>query len=120
MVVVISPEADQDLEVSTRPYDRMVAGVISGAGDIHPGLVLAQDGSEVDGEHPVALSGRVYVRAEAFSAPIQPGDLLTTSDLPGHAMKATEWRRTQGAVLGKALTELEAGEGLVLVLVSLQ
>jgi hypothetical protein len=35
-------------------------------------------------------------------------------------MKATETDRTQGAILGKAMTSLEAGTGLVLVLVALQ
>jgi len=51
---------------------------------------------------------------------IKPGDLLTTSDVPGHAMKATDFVRWQGAVIGKAMSALESGEGLVLVLVNLQ
>ena len=48
------------------------------------------------------------------------GDLLTTSDVPGHAMKVVDSGKAQGAVLGKAMTRLEGGRGLVLVLVSLQ
>ena len=35
-------------------------------------------------------------------------------------MKATDQARTAGAVLGKAMSSLESGRGLVLVLVSLQ
>ena len=68
----------------------------------------------------MALTGRVYVRATAANGAIEPGDLLTTSDLPGQAMKVTDYSRAQGAVLGKAMSALPAGEGLVLVLVTLQ
>jgi hypothetical protein len=50
---------------------------------------------------------------------VQPGDLLTTSQVPGHAMKADR-AKASGATLGKAMTRLESGRGLVLVLVTLQ
>ena len=36
---------------------------------------------------PVALSGRVWVYCDAGKHAIEPGDLLTTSATPGHAMK---------------------------------
>jgi len=45
---------------------------------------------------------------------------LTTSGIPGHAMKAGNRARAQGAIIGKAMTGLNAGRGLVLVLVTLQ
>jgi hypothetical protein len=83
-------------------------------------MMMAQDGSPADGEHPVALTGRVYCLADASEAPIEPGDLLTTSDMPGHAMKVRDYECAQGAVIGKAMTSLEEGQGLVLVLVNLQ
>jgi hypothetical protein len=51
---------------------------------------------------------------------VRPGDLLTTSATPGHAMKAANLERAPGAVLGKAMTGLAEDRGLVLVLVSLQ
>jgi hypothetical protein len=35
-------------------------------------------------------------------------------------MKVTDHRRAQGAVIGKAMTGLKEGQGLLLVLVSLQ
>jgi hypothetical protein len=73
-----------------------------------------------EGDHHVALSGRVFVKADASAGPIRPGDLLTTSAVPGHAMKVADHDRAQGAVLGKAMTGLESGTGLVLVLVTLQ
>ncbi len=68
----------------------------------------------------VALSGRVYVQADASYAPIQPGEFLTTSATPGYAMKVTDHVRAQGAILGKAMTGLDQGKGMVLVLVTLQ
>lgn len=49
-----------------------------------------------------------------------PGDLLTPSSIPGHAMKVTNHAKAQGAIIGKAMTTLAEGKGLVLVLVSLQ
>jgi hypothetical protein len=52
---------------------------------------------------------------------VMPGDLLTTSDTPGYAMKAGDRQRAQGAILGKAMQCLEKGhKGQILVLVTLQ
>ena len=118
-VVVIDDENPGRLKLSERAYDRRVAGVISGAGGVAPGIKLEQAGV-MDGSQNVALTGRVYVLADASHQPIRPGDLLTTSETPGHAMKATDPARTQGAILGKAMSGLDRGKGLVLVLVTLQ
>ena len=97
-----------------------MAGIISGAGDVKPGMMMGQDRTLADGKHPVALSGRVYVWADASRGAIQPGDMLTTSGTPGHAMKVANSAKAQGAIIGKAMTGLKAGKGLVLVLVTLQ
>ena len=121
LLVAIDPDAPGKLRLTSTPYDRTVAGVISGAGGVNPGMILGQSGTDADGEHPVALSGRVYCWCDASAGPIRPGDLLTTSAVPGHAMKVADHDRAQGAILGKAITALEAGQrGLVLVLVTLQ
>jgi hypothetical protein len=120
MVVSIDPERPGKLMVSNAAYDKKVAGIISGAGGIKPGMLMGQKHTLADGAHPVALSGRVYCWVDASTASIQPGDLLTTSDTPGHAMKVTDHAGANGAILGKAMTSMEAGRGLVLVLVSLQ
>ena len=80
---------------------------------------MGQDGV-LDGDTLVAMSGRVYVRCSAENGAIQPGDLLTTANVAGHAMKATDTELAFGAVIGKAMTSLDAGTGLVLVLVNLQ
>ena len=120
MVVCIDPDNPGELVVSGKAYDRTVAGIISGAGGVHPGMLMGHEGTIADGDHPVALTGRVYCWADASSGPIQPGDLLTTSDTPGHAMKVADPAQAFGAVIGKAMTSLEEGTGLVLTLVSLQ
>lgn len=120
MVVAIDPANPGKLSLSRRAYDRRVAGIISGAGGVKPGLTMGHEQTIADGKYPVALSGRVYVWVDAARGSIQPGDLLTTSALPGHAMRASNRAKAQGAIIGKAMTGLKAGRGLVLVLVSLQ
>ena len=73
------------------------------------------------GAPPIALSGRVWVNCDASIHAIEPGDLLTTAETAGHAMKVTDSPRAQGAILGKAMSALKQGEtGQVLVLVTLQ
>jgi hypothetical protein len=119
-VVSIDPDHPGDLIVSDRAYDRKVAGIISGAGGVRPGVSLRQEGTAADGSSPVALTGRVYCWADAANGTIEPGDLLTTSETPGHAMKVTDHTRAQGAILGKAMSSLQRGRDLVLVLVTLQ
>ncbi|MBW7904523.1 MAG: hypothetical protein LC135_07895 [Phycisphaerae bacterium] len=120
MVVAIDAANPGQLVLAAGAYDRKVAGVISGAGGVNPGMVMGQEGSIADGRHPVALTGRVYVWVDASYGAVEPGDLLTTSDTRGHAMKVADHGRAAGAVIGKAMTSLKDGRGLVLVLVSLQ
>ncbi len=120
MVVCIDPENPGELAVSTKAYDPTVAGIISGAGDLKPGMLMGQKSTMADGEYPVALTGRVWCLADASYAPIKPGDFLTTSNTPGHAMKAEDRHQAYGAVIGKAMSSLDEGRGLVLVLVNLQ
>ena len=118
-VVVIDELHPGKLKLSASAYDKKVAGIISGAGGVQPGLRLHQDGV-MEGDQHVALSGRVYVKADASTGVIEPGDMLTTSATPGHAMKATDAASAQGAILGKAMSRLDHDTGLVLVLVTLQ
>lgn len=100
-------------------YDKRVAGIISGAGGYKPGIVLDKQ-NEGNGKKPIALSGKVYCKADARFAAIEVGDLLTTSTTFGHAMKATDPLKAFGAVIGKALQPLKSGRGLVPVIVALQ
>ena len=121
LVVTIDPDRIGELRVSKRAYDKTVAGVISGANGVNPGMVLTQTGSIADGKHPVALTGRVWCWCDANAAgPISAGDMLTTSDTPGHAMRVGDHDQANGAVIGKAMSSLKSGKGMVLVLVNLQ
>lgn len=118
-VVVIDERNPGRLKMSDREYDTRVAGVVSGANGIQPGIQMEQQGL-LEGGKNVALTGRVYVQADAGNGDIRPGDLLTTSSTPGCAMKVKDRFRAEGAILGKAMTGLEKGRGMVLVLVTLQ
>jgi len=116
-VMVIDDEGA--LQPCCYAYDKKVAGVISGAGEFKPGIVLGRS-EPIDTRKPVALMGKVYCKVDAQNAPIEVGDLLTTSDSRGHAMKVTDPLRAFGAVIGKALKPLAQGRGLIPVLVALQ
>ena len=118
-VVIIDEEHPGQLKLSHQPYDTRVAGIVSGANGVNPGISLHQ-ANLLNGDQNVALSGRVYVLAEASNGAIRPGDFLTTSSTPGYAMKAADHARAAGAILGKAMTGLSEGKGMVLVLVNLQ
>src|SRR5438093_1905562 len=118
-VMVIDERHPGKLKISEIPYDTKVAGIVSGAGGLKPGLTLQGDCTS-NANTLVAMTGRVYCKAVATSSPIEPGDLLTTSDIPGHAMKALDRRSSHGAIVGKAMTALKEDKGLVLVLVNLQ
>jgi len=120
MILTIDADNPGKLRISETAYDRTVAGVVSGAGGIKPGVSMQQEGSSAEGNIEVALTGRVYCMADSSKGTIKPGDMLTTSDIPGHAMKVTDFAKGQGAIIGKAMTGLDKGTGLVLVLVTLQ
>jgi hypothetical protein len=107
-----------DLRISAMPYDTRVAGVVSGAGQTHPGIIL--NGLDCSlSSHPVALSGKVYCQVNTENGPVGVGDLLTTSSAPGFAMKADDPSKAFGAVVGKTLQRLEGDQGLIPILVSL-
>ena len=112
-VLVIGP--DGKLARSSEAYSTAVAGVYS----TRPGFVGGVgDEGDATGKVPLAIVGIVPVKASAENGTICPGDLLTTSGTPGHAMKATEMRL--GTVIGKALELLETGTGTIKMLVTLQ
>jgi hypothetical protein len=69
---------------------------------------------------PIALLGKVFCKVDASYAAIGVGDLLTTSDTPGHAMKADNPHQAFGAVIGKALRGVAQGQDLIPILIALQ
>ena len=119
---VVVLDDDGKLQKSSKAYDKRVAGVVSGAGDCKPGIILDKKrSSENDNSRlPVALVGKVYCKVNAKYSRIRVGDLLTTSPTPGHAMKATNRSKAFGAVIGKALSSLKSGKGLIPILIALQ
>lgn len=120
MVVEIDPSRPGYLRKAKEAYSKRVVGVVSGARGVSHGVVLANNG-EGGLQVPVAMSGRVWVYADATQRAIEPGDFLTSAELPGYAMAVTDLAKAQGAILGKAMTPLEKGKrGMVLMIVNLQ
>jgi hypothetical protein len=120
-VLVVGP--DGELTRSIEPYQARVVGVYSS----QPGVLGgAADGVDLTGKVPLAVMGVVPIKVSAENGAIQPGDLLTTSSTPGHAMKVTPvlingipfYRN--GVIIGKALGSLKSGTGVISMLVMLQ
>ncbi|QQR60514.1 hypothetical protein IPH19_03830 [Candidatus Uhrbacteria bacterium] len=101
-VVSIDENGEALVKKSGVPYDDQMIGVIS----TRPGLLLAEhprtDGAPVI----VALSGRIPVRVTKMNGVIRAGDYLTSSPIPGVAMKATK----AGHILGQALTSFDGDD----------
>jgi hypothetical protein len=118
-VVVLDSSRSNQVAAAMHSYDSRVAGVIS----LQPGIVLGEAG---EGRVLVATTGRVKVKVDATSGPIQIGDLLVTSEREGFAMKSVPVEiggvriHRPGTLIGKALEPLEKGTGEILVLLSLQ
>jgi hypothetical protein len=116
-VMVLGDEGG--IHQSQHAFDKRVAGVISGAGDYKPGIVLDKRKSERN-RQPVALLGKVFCKVDARFGAIAVGDLLTSSPTPGHAMKTDDPFKAFGAVIGKALRPFPEGQGLIPILITLQ
>jgi len=116
---VVVFENDGALNTSDQPYNKRVAGVISGAGNYRAGVILDRRISD-RARASLALVGKVYCKVDARYGVIEVGDLLTTSATAGHAMKATNSAQAFGAVIGKALAPCVEGRGLIPILVTLQ
>lgn len=115
-VMVLNGEGS--LSACQRAYDSCVVGVVSGAGDYRPGIVLDKQ-ARAGNRRPIALLGKVFCKADAQFGAIAVGDLLTTSPVAGHAMKAGDPRKSCGAIIGKAMRPLESGQGLIPIVIAL-
>ena len=74
-----------------------------------------EDGGDL---YVVILGAYAHCKVDATEAPIEVGDLLTSSNNPGHAKKATDPKL--GSIIGKALEPLEQGTGYIAVFVNIQ
>jgi hypothetical protein len=97
---------------AAQPYQANLLGVIS----TQPNQLYADDVfNEAENPRPVTLVGRVPVKVVTENGPIVTGDLLTSSSIPGVAMKAT----SAGMVIGQALSSYSAdGVGKVVLFVN--
>lgn len=107
-VVVFDETQPGKIRPCAKAYDRNIPGIVSdesGKGKYHPGIIHEQE--DTKNGSPVALDGTV----EAFAVgPIAIGDYLTTSNVPGHAMRTKNRRKSEGAEIGRALTPLAKGK----------
>ncbi|MBI1744041.1 hypothetical protein HYR54_13390 [Candidatus Acetothermia bacterium] len=117
---------DGKLIKATQAYATNLAGVYSTKPGFLGDTEIAEKGIEATEKPsgkarvPVAVIGIVPVKVSAENGTIHAGDMLTTSNTPGYAMKCTDKLQCFGAVLGKALGSLEQGKGVITVLVTLR
>ena len=112
-IVEVDPNEKGYVRRSTSAYAHGLLGVYSEK----PGFRLSQKGDSIDGSPviPVALAGRVPVSVSTENGAVEAGDYLTSSSIPGVAMKATK----AGNVIGKALEPFDSSEtGKILVYVN--
>lgn len=142
-VVVADKAADKNVMLSNKSYDQTVIGVVSTDPHITMGMELITDertGEPLPGVSAVrlALAGRVPCKVTDENGPIKPGDFLTSSSIPGHAMKWTvtdpegaadfeelkeimaENERRRNTILGKALETHDSGNGTIMIIIALQ
>ena len=116
-VLVIDPNAPGKFLKSVEPYSTAVLGVYS----TKPGVLgRRQTTPKSPDEVPMAMVGIVPTKVSAENGAIRPGDLLVTSSKLGYAMKGTDRSKMLGAVIGKALGNLQTGTGVIEVGVTLQ
>lgn len=93
-VVSLSQEGKGAI-LSTTPYDPQIMGVVSRDAAILLDTTNGKNGI------PVISDGIVYILVSTQQGNIQRGDLITSSTIPGVAVKATK----SGYVLGEALED---------------
>jgi hypothetical protein len=110
-VVIADSSLPAGIQKASKPYDSRLIGIIS----TNPAIVLDDGIGFPSGRPvPVALSGRVPVKVSNTNGAIQTGDLLTSSEIPGVAMKATK----AGAIIGQALESYDGADiGKIMVFV---
>jgi len=112
-VVAINFNEDKKINKSSQAYDPSSIGIVSS----EPGMVLGNiDGTRQQSDaYPVALAGRVPVKVSLEGGVIKRGDPLTSSSVPGVAMKAN----SAGPIIGKAMEEFNGYSGQVMAFVNL-
>ena len=108
-VVVFGGEAE--ITISTLEKDTAVAGIIS----TQPGFKLNKDAGPDDTHPYLALKGRVPCKVVGW---VKKGDLLITSDTPGHAKSVGRTASMPYTVIAKAIEDHKSdGRGVIEVFV---
>ena len=131
-VLVMHPESKGARRLCNRIADPSVVGIAGGESTCIDEERLAEGGAveleqpvttDVDSKPslcvPIASVGSVVAcKVDAGYGAIEIGDLLTTSPTPGHAMRSYD--QAPGTIVAKALEALDAGTGVIQVLVMLR
>ncbi len=112
---VVALAIDGKVMRTFQEHQASVVGVVSTKPGFQSDLYEDLDSPE---KIPLAVVGIVPVKATAANGPIRPGDMLTPSAVPGHAMRSR--KMVPGTIIGKAMEPLESGEGLVRMLIMLR
>lgn len=124
-VLVVSTEEDRTVARSSSARSTRVVGVYA----TKPGVLLTESGTEtdLDSQVPMGVVGVIPTKVSADNGAIERGDLLVTSETPGHAMKAEPKViqgmeiYPQGAIIGKALEAFDGpGTGTIEVMVNVK
>ena len=129
-IIAISYNNALKVEKVNSPYNKMAIGVYS----TDPLITLGDTAEAKDrNDPPVALVGRVPVKVTTENGPVKVGDLIVSSSKPGYGMSCRlkdldlslpedeRWQiladneRCRNAAIGKALENLESGEGRIVV-----
>lgn len=129
-VLAIDEKNPLKLRKTQKPYEKGIIGIVSKL----PAIIF--EGSQIriapnpggftkGTNPPIALAGQVLCKVTNENGPIEAGDLLTSSSIPGHAMKATDRDKSFGTIVGKALEPFTAGPkgestGKIIAFVTLQ
>ncbi len=104
-IVVATPGAI-DVGSNSKAYvnksDSSYQGSMIGIVSTNPYDSFGKNFNNNEHSFPVALIGRIPVKVSLENGPIKAGDLLTSSKIPGVAMRATK----TGPIVGKALEDI--------------
>ncbi len=109
-VVSLDSTLQSGIKKSVGINDKGAIGIVSTT----PALVIGEITTEGVTALPIALSGRVPVKVNTENGSISVGDYLTTSSVPGVAMKSNG----AGVVIGQAMSSFDGSEiGIVLAFI---
>jgi hypothetical protein len=130
---IVNDNAVAGVTLSAKAYDTGVVGVVDlryipGDPNAPMGTMQRTGGRDDNttvvrpGEYMTVVTQGTYklVKVDAGTEGIHAGDLLTTGTSAGAAVKVTDKVASIGAVLGKALGNLDSGVGYIPVLVTLK